>query len=388
MIGFFTMIILGIETSCDETSVALVNDQRQILAMSTWSQIAEHEPFGGVVPEIAARAHVDKIIPMIDQTIKKAFANTDIAPIKDSPSALATKDDKKAINPLAPIDAIAATLGPGLIGGLMVGAITAKALALSLQKPFLAINHLEAHALSARLAFPQLHFPYLLLLVSGGHCQLVAALGVGHYEIYGETLDDAAGEVFDKGARLLGLPQPGGPAIERAAQQGQADMFPLPTPLKGKKTYDFSFSGLKTALKNSLNTQTESGQQPPRITHHAAAALQKAIGESLVERTALAMERFRRERQESSQHNDHHHPLPFCLVGGVAANHYIRRQMEQLCQQQGYELFAPPPALCTDNGAMIAWAGMERLTHGQQDSLSARARPRWPLDETSLGQTI
>ena len=340
------MIILGIETSCDETSLALVNDRRDVLAMTTWSQIAEHRPYGGVVPEIAARAHLDKIAPLLAETFRAAH-----------------------VTPTA-INAVAATAGPGLIGGLIVGAVLGKSLSLALNKPFVAVNHLAAHALSVRLSHENITFPYLMLLVSGGHCQLVAVRGVQDYILYGETLDDSAGEVFDKGARLLGLAQPGGPSIEQAAKNGKAEMFPLPVPMQGTNNCDFSFSGLKTALKNKLQN---------KITNHnefavgdAAASLQQSIALSLKEKSAIAMERFKKDFPQKT-------PYHFCLVGGVAANQSIRQQLTMTAAKHEFTMVAPPPALCTDNGAMIAWAGVEMMQGGLTHDLNFKVQPRWPL---------
>lgn len=323
----------------------------RILAMQTWSQIAEHRDYGGVVPEIAARAHLEKITPLLSATFRAAG----IAP--------------------GDIDAVAATTGPGLIGGLIVGAVLGKALGFSLNKPFIAVNHLSAHALSVRLSHADITFPYLMLLVSGGHCQLVAVTqaknGGQDYILYGETLDDSAGEVFDKGARLLGLAQPGGPSIEQAAKNGDAKKFPLPVPMRGTADCDFSFSGLKTALKTKLQNKIDN-----RNEYHvadAAASLQQAITSSLREKSARAMARFKNDFPNIA-------PYHFCLVGGVAANQFIRQNLHQTAKDNGFELIAPPINLCTDNGAMIAWAGIEMLRQGITHDLRARVQPRWPLE--------
>ena len=342
------MIILGIETSCDETSLALVDDHRTILAMQTWSQIAEHRDYGGVVPEIAARAHLEKIAPLLAATFRQAGLST------------------------SGIDAVAATTGPGLIGGLIVGAVLGKSLSFALAKPFIGVNHLAAHALSVRLSHDGVSFPYLMLLVSGGHCQLVAVRGLQDYILYGETLDDSAGEVFDKGARMLDLPQPGGPSIEQAATHGDANNFPLPVPMQGTPHCDFSFSGLKTALKTKLQN---------KIAHHneyavadAAASLQLSITLSLQEKSAIAMKRFKKDFPKNSPYN-------FCVVGGVAANQFIRQRLERTATENNFNLIAPPINLCTDNGAMIAWAGIEMMKQGGiiTHDIHDRVQPRWPL---------
>jgi N6-L-threonylcarbamoyladenine synthase len=336
------MLILGLETSCDETAVGIVDDTRQIRANRVASQLAEHKPYGGVVPEIAARAHLDKL----DDLIRLAL------------------DDAKIT--FAELSGIAATCGPGLIGGVMVGAMTGKGIAASCGLPFIAVNHLEAHALTARLTH-DVAFPYLLLLVSGGHCQLLLVKGVGDYHLLGTTIDDAVGECFDKGAKLLGLDYPGGPALERAAAEGNAKAHPLPRPMLGRKGCDFSFSGLKTALR--LLAEKNSG---PNFTADAAASLQAAIADILADRTKNALEMLASENVKISV---------LVAAGGVASNAAIRERLVQLTgENYGLPFIAPPPALCTDNGAMVAWAGLERLRLGLKDGLDAAARPRWPLD--------
>jgi N6-L-threonylcarbamoyladenine synthase len=339
------MIVLGIETSCDETAVAVVSDGSPplIRANLVQSQLAEHAPYGGVVPEIAARAHLDHL----DRLISEALAAAGLG--------------------FADLDGVAAAAGPGLIGGLIVGTMAAKGIAWAAKKPFVAVNHLEAHALTARLS-DRVEFPYLLLLVSGGHSQLLICAGVGDYQQLGTTLDDAAGEAFDKSAKLLGLPQPGGPAIEQAARDGNPRRFPLPRPLKGRDGCDFSFSGLKTAIRDTV---AAAGTADPRTLADLAAAVELAICEALVDRTAKALRWFRA-----------HHPQGRSLVaaGGVAANARLRARLAALAENAGLAFVAPPPALCTDNGAMIAWAGIERLRRGLSDPLDAPVRPRWPLD--------
>jgi N6-L-threonylcarbamoyladenine synthase len=339
------VIVLGIETSCDETAVAVVSDPApvRIRANLIRSQLAEHAPYGGVVPEIAARAHLDHIEPLIE----RALAETEIG--------------------IDELDGIAAASGPGLIGGLIVGSMAAKGLAWASGKPFIAVNHLEAHALTARLS-DDAPFPYLLLLVSGGHTQLLVCAGVGQYRQLGTSRDDAAGEAFDKTAKLLGLGYPGGPAIERAAQGGDPRRFDLPRPLKGRSGCDFSFSGLKTAVRHI----TASGAAlTAKDIADLAAAVELAISDTILDRTVKAIRWFRR-----------HHPDGAALVaaGGVAANAMLRRRLAELAANHGLDFVAPPPTLCTDNGAMIAWAGLERLRLGLTDGLDAPVHPRWPLD--------
>jgi len=341
------MIVLGIETSCDETAAAVVSDAAggpRIRANLVFSQLEEHRPFGGVVPEIAARSHLEKI----DGLVAEALVQAGIG--------------------FADLDAVAATTGPGLIGGVMVGMMTAKAVAAVHGKPFVAVNHLEGHALTARLT-DDLAFPYLLLLVSGGHCQLLAVEGVGRYRRYGGTIDDAVGEAFDKTAKLLGLGYPGGPAVERAAAEGDPARFALPRPLLGRPGCDFSFSGLKTAVRHALESL---GEASARDRADLAASFQAAVAAVLADRTARALERFRAETGL---------PGPLVVAGGVAANATLRARLATLAAEGGGRLVAPPPALCTDNAAMIAWAGLERLRLGADDALDFPARPRWPLDE-------
>ena len=346
------MLVLGIETSCDETAVAVVegppgNGQAgmqpvgRILSNTIYSQLTEHRRFGGVVPEIAARAHLERIDGLIEQALAEAGVG------------------------LADLDGIAATGGPGLIGGVMVGVMTGKALAFAHEKPFLAINHLEGHALSVRLTEP-VEFPYLLLLVSGGHCQLLTVRGPGDFTRLGTTIDDAAGECFDKTAKLLGLGFPGGPAVEKAAAGGDPRRFALPRPMWRKPGCDFSFSGLKTAVR-----QTAEKLDPNDATAVAdlCASFQRTVGDVFVDRctNALALA-----------------PTPTLVVaGGVAANAYLRGRLEEVAAAHGARLVAPPVRLCTDNGAMIAWAGVERLRLGQIDGLDFRPRPRWPLDPST-----
>ena len=329
-------LILGLESSCDETAAALVTSERRILAHKLAGQEAQHAPFGGVVPEIAARAHVEMLTPLVEAVLDEAGIALD------------------------QVDAIAATAGPGLIGGVMVGLVTGKALAMATGKPLIAVNHLEGHALSPRLADPTLTFPYLLLLVSGGHCQLLLVGNVGHYRRLATTIDDAAGEAFDKTAKLLGLGFPGGPAVERAAAQGDAQAVPLPRPLLGSAESHFSFAGLKSAVLRAR----DSGQYRPE---DIAASFQLAVVDCLIDRTARALQQA---------------PNATALVvaGGVAANQAVREALEGLAAQHRLRFVAPPLWLCTDNAAMIAWAGAERLAAGLTDDLDVPARARWPLD--------
>ena len=346
------MRILGIETSCDETAAAIVErdgkGEGRILSNVVLSQIAEHEPYGGVVPEIAARAHVEAL----DRLVARALEDADMK--------------------LADVDAVAATAGPGLIGGLIVGLMTAKALAMAAQKPFYAVNHLEGHALTARLT-DGLPFPYLLLLVSGGHTQMVLVRGIGDYERLGTTIDDALGEAFDKTAKLLGLPYPGGPAVERMALQGDPKRFALPRPLKGEARLDFSFSGLKTAVRQ---TATELVPLSDQDVAEICASFQTAVADTLSDRVGRSLERFRNEFPDCE--------TPALVVaGGVAANKTLRVALETLCARHGFSFIAPPLDLCTDNAAMIAWAGAERAATEAPDRLDLAPRSRWPLDEKS-----
>lgn len=343
------MVILGLETSCDETAVGIVDDDRRIRANCVATQFAEHAPYGGVVPEIAARAHLDHV----DHMVHAALAEANIT--------------------LDGLSGIAATCGPGLIGGVMVGAMTGKAIAAVRNLPFIAVNHLEAHALSPRLS-DGIAFPYVLLLVSGGHCQLLLARGVGDYRHLGGTIDDAVGECFDKGAKLLGLGYPGGPMVERMARQGNARAFNLPRPFLGRPGCDFSFSGLKTAVR-ALVMEQKSEDLSPSFVANAAASLQAAIADVLADRTQNALDLLKNERQKITA---------LVVAGGVAANQAIRDRLTALASGYDLNFVAPPAALCTDNGAMVAWAGLERLRLGLTDGLDATSRPRWPLDFSSL----
>jgi N6-L-threonylcarbamoyladenine synthase len=339
------MIVLGIETSCDETAAAVVSDDRRILSSRILSQLDEHRPFGGVVPEIAARAHLEYLDSLIAESMNEAGID------------------------FAELDGVAATGGPGLIGGVIVGVMTAKAIAAVHDLPFLAVNHLEGHALTARLT-EEVDFPYLLLLVSGGHCQLLAVEGVGQYKRLGTTVDDALGEAFDKIAKMLELEYPGGPAVERAAAGGDPARFALPRPMKGRPGCHFSFSGLKTAVKHTI-AALPGGDNTHRDIADLCASFQAAAGEALIDRTRNALGMFRGLYPGAET---------LVVAGGVAANAYLRRCLADLAEAEHVRLVAPPQNLCTDNAAMIAWAGIERLRLGLADPLDFRPRPRWPLD--------
>lgn len=343
------MKILGIETSCDETAAAIVTANRQILANEIVSQLEEHRPYGGVVPEIAARAHLDYIDLMVKRALETAKLD------------------------FSDLDGIAVTGGPGLIGGVIVGVMTAKAIAFAQDLPFVAVNHLEGHALTVRLA-ENVTFPYLLLLVSGGHCQILAVEDVGRYQLYGQTVDDAVGEAFDKCARMLGLPAPGGPSVEKAARKGDATRFQFPRPMRGKPHCDFSFSGLKTAVRRTIDSLPE-GVLIFQDVADICAAFQQACADILSERSAVAMIRFR------ANHPDmHDQPLSFVIGGGVAANQTIRKALQAKASTMGFTLKAPPPRLCTDNAAMVAWAGIEYFQRQITSDFTFKPRPRWPLD--------
>lgn len=337
------MLVLGIETSCDETAVAVVDGQRRILAHNVLSQLEEHLPYGGVVPEIAARAHLDHLDALVAKTMDEAKIN------------------------YADLDGIAATAGPGLIGGVMVGLMTAKALALATGKKLIAVNHLEAHALTVRLT-NDVAVPFLLLLVSGGHCQLIMVHDIGDYELLGQTIDDAVGEAFDKVAKMMGLPYPGGPHLEKLlahADPVAAAKIELPRPLLRRKHADFSFAGLKTAVRQFIGDRLLSEQQKADLS----LAFHEAVTDILIDRLDQGLKKI--------------HKIPETLVvaGGVAANQFICNGLRNFTTQRGLQFVAPPVALCTDNAAMIAWAGIEKLQRGQTDAMEFAARPRWPLAE-------
>jgi N6-L-threonylcarbamoyladenine synthase len=336
-------IVLGIESSCDETAAAVVDGSQNIRSNVVFSQLDEHRPFGGVVPEVAARAHVQ----YLDGIVARAMREADLS--------------------YADLDAIAATGGPGLIGGVLVGTTMAKSIALAMNLPFIAVNHLEGHALTARLT-DGIGFPFLLLLVSGGHCQLLSVEGVGQYQRLGTTIDDAVGEAFDKTAKLLGLGYPGGPALEKAAMKGDQSRFTLPRPMVGRPGCDFSFSGLKTAVRHKVASVEP---MSPTDVADLAAAFQNAVAGSLTNRCANAITLFE---------GAHGLGRPFVAAGGVAANQTLRAALGKLAESRGMTFVVPPPALCTDNAAMIAWAGVERFRIGAIDSLDFTPRPRWPLD--------
>jgi N6-L-threonylcarbamoyladenine synthase len=335
------MKILGIESSCDETAVAIVTNTKQILSNIVSSQLKEHKPFGGVVPEIAARAHLQHIEVIMNRALEEAGVT------------------------LQDVDGIAVAGGPGLIGGVIVGVMMAKGLAMSLNIPFIPVNHLEAHALTPRLT-DDVPFPYLLLLASGGHCQFLVVQDVGNYTYLGGTLDDAIGECLDKTARLLGHSYPGGPIIERLALAGNSKAFTLPKPLMGQAGCSFSFSGLKTAARKVI---LENDKDLQGFQSDFCASLQKTIGDVLVDRCRNALGLAQEKRPDINT---------LVIAGGVAANQYFKAR---LAQAIGIQVISPPLGLCTDNGAMVAWAGVERLAKGLMGDLTFAPRPRWPLEE-------
>ena len=342
-------LVLGIETSCDETAASVVRrdgpGRGRILSNVVRSQLAEHRPYGGVVPEIAARAHVECLDLIVQAAMEEAGVR------------------------FQDLSGIAATAGPGLNGGLVAGLVTGKALALAAGKPFLAINHLEAHALTAGLT-DGLAPPYLMLLVSGGHTQTLLVAGVGRYRRLGTTIDDAIGEAFDKTAKLLGLGYPGGPEVERAARRGDPNRFPLPRPMVGRAEPHFSLAGLKTALRQRAEAAAPLSEQD---IADLCAAFEAAVTDIVIDRVGRAMEMAEGAFTPGQ-------PRWLAVAGGVAANKAIAAGLSGLAEARGFRLAVPPPALCTDNGAMIAWAGAERLALGLVDDLDFAARPRWPLD--------
>ncbi len=341
------MIVLGIETSCDETAAAVVTGEGEILSNIVASQIEAHRPYGGVVPEIAARAHISQI----DSVIRQALSDAKVD--------------------VSDLSAIAAAAGPGLIGGVLVGVVAAKAMAAASDIPFLAVNHLEGHALTPRLS-NDVPFPYLLLLTSGGHCQTLIVSGPGQYRRLGTTIDDAAGEAFDKSAKMMGLPYPGGPEVEKRAALGDAARFPLPRPMKGRPGFDFSFSGLKTAVRQTLDKLPASPTE--QDINDLCASFQLAVTETLAARLKPAIAEFKRV-EPLGKH--------MVVAGGVAANSALRQELTALAHKSGLDFVAPPMKLCTDNGAMIAWAGVERFKQGLTDPLDFKPRPRWPLDDNA-----
>jgi len=345
------MIVLGIESSCDDTGAAIVTDKKEILGEALQSQ-EEHKRYGGVVPEIAARAHLEHVDEIISICLQRAGIE------------------------LKNIDAIAASAGPGLIGGVIVGVMTAKALAVSLNKPFIAVNHLEGHALCARIA-NDIDFPYLLLLVSGGHCQILVVKNVGEYERLGTTIVDAAGEAFDKVAKMLNLGYPGGPIIEKMAAIGDDSRFALPHPLSNSDDCNLSFSGLKTAVRKIIESYS-----PDCIVEHAilpkqdaadiCACFQLTATQCLVGKLRRAISYFK-QKYPDGRH--------LVVSGGVASNTYLRNALHRLADDNQLEFAAPPIRFCTDNGVMVAWAGLERFRLGYTSELDFKPRPRWPLDE-------
>ena len=340
---------MGLETSCDETAAGLVlreaDGRGRLLAHVVASQMEEHAPFGGVVPEIAARSHAEAL----DKVVHAVFKEAGLTPLH--------------------VDAVAATAGPGLVGGLMVGLTAGKAMALALHKPFVAVNHLEAHALTPRLLGP-LAFPYLLLLVSGGHCQLLAVLGVGDYRRLGTTVDDAVGEAFDKVAKMLGLGYPGGPLVERAAHTGSATRFAFPRPMMGRPSADFSFAGLKTAVR--LEAEALQPLSAADVCD-LCASFQAAVVDVMCDRVRVGLHHFMEELGTL--------PHAFVVAGGVAANSLLQNALKRQTSSMGLPCLFPPQDLCGDNGAMVAWAGAERLALGLTDPFDAPVHPRWPLDE-------
>ena len=340
------MFVLGIETSCDETAAAVVNGDGKLLSSVVWTQLEEHKKFGGVVPEIAARAHLDRI----DEIIKKSLEDAGIG-FKD-------------------LSAVAVAGGPGLIGGVIVGVMIAKTISSVLNVPFIAVNHLEGHALASFIDNSSLSFPFLLMLTSGGHCQILEALGLGKYKLLGKTIDDSAGEAFDKVAKMLELGYPGGPYVEKAAALGDCNRFSLPRPLKGKPNCDFSFSGLKTAvLRIKENLGNGITLQDKR---DLAACFQKAVVDVIENRLEKAVDLFRQDCLQGEY---------VVVAGGVAANLAVRNTIIKVADKKGLKYAFPPLSLCTDNAGMIAYAGLQRLKNNLCSSLDFRPRPRWPLYE-------
>ena len=357
MANSFRGPVLGIESSCDETATAVLDESGRVLAEAVHSQEREHAPFGGVVPEIAARAHLAALPHQIRATMAKAGLT------------------------FAELGAVAASAGPGLIGGLIVGSQMAKGIAIARRLPYVAVNHLEAHALNARL--PGLlpdgaPFPYLLLLISGGHCQCVAVEGVGRYVRLGGTIDDAAGEAFDKIAKLLGLGWPGGPALEKLAALGDSSRHDFPRPLMRREGCDFSFSGLKTAVARAVE-RYPAGALPQSEAADIAASFQRAVAEVLADRAGNAMAMMRARSPAARL---------LVVAGGVASNGAIRTALTQAADARGFQMVAPPVRLCTDNAVMVAWAGLERLRLGWTDGIGFAPRPRWPLDEPGMDRTV
>ncbi len=333
------MRVLGIETSCDETGVAIYDDQQGLLADVLYSQIKLHADYGGVVPELASRDHIRKTIPLIKEAMEKANCSPE------------------------QIDAVTYTAGPGLVGALLVGSLTARSIAMAWGKPAVPVHHMEGHLLAPMLEDNPPEFPFLALLVSGGHTLLVEVDGIGEYQILGESIDDAAGEAFDKTAKLLGLDYPGGPALSRLAEKGTPGRFSFPRPMTDRPGLDMSFSGLKTFAKNTIDSEDKDEQTQADI----ALAFQQALVDTLIIKCRRALKQTGLKR--------------LVIAGGVSANKALREQLGELLASRGGQVYYPRPAFCTDNGAMIAYAGMQRFKAGQTVGLSVQAMPRWPLDE-------
>ncbi len=337
------MNVLGIETSCDETGIALYSTDRGLLAHALYSQIEVHREYGGVVPELASRDHVRKTLPLIDEVLAGAD--------------LGAKD----------VDAIAYTAGPGLVGALMVGATLARGLALGWGVPALGVHHMEGHLLAPMLEEERPEFPFVALLVSGGHTQLVRVDGIGMYKLLGESVDDAAGEAFDKAAKMLGLPYPGGPHVARLAEGGTKDRFEFPRPMVNRPGLDFSFSGLKTHTLTTIRSLEGDGELSEQDRADVARAFEEAVVSTLVIKCRRALEQENLSR--------------LVMAGGVSANRKLRQQLANTLSKQGAEVFYPGLAFCTDNGAMIAYAGAQRLAAGQCDGPDVQVRPRWPMTD-------
>ena len=337
------MLVLGLETSCDETGVALFDTRYGLLADALYSQVDVHAEYGGVVPELASRDHIRKILPLIEQVFAEAGRET------------------------AELDGIAYTAGPGLVGALMVGATIAKSLAWSWGIPVLGVHHMEGHLLAPMLEDEHPDYPFIALLVSGGHTQLVRVDGIGEYRMLGESLDDAAGEAFDKAAKMLGLPYPGGPHIARMAQQGDPDRFTFPRPMVNRPGLDFSFSGLKTYTLNTVAECRDAGELTEQDKHDIARAFEEAVVDTLMIKCRRAL------REENLK--------TLVIAGGVSANTRLRERLEKAMAKEHARVFYPALAFCTDNGAMIAYAGAQRLAAGQVDTQETRVRPRWPMEE-------
>jgi len=341
--GVMTMRVLGIETSCDETGIAVYEDGRGLLAQAVYSQVEIHAEYGGVVPELASRDHIRKTLPLIHQVLDESGLNR------------------------AHIDGVAYTAGPGLIGALLVGSALGRSLAWAWKVPAIGVHHMEGHLLAPLLEDPAPEFPFVALLVSGGHTQLVDVLGIGRYRILGESLDDAAGEAFDKTAKILGLPYPGGPELARLAEHGDPERFRFPRPMTDRPGLEFSFSGLKTFTLNTLHRELPQAADPEQTRADIARAFEEAVVDTLVIKCRRALRETGRKR--------------LILAGGVSANRRLRERMNQAITAEGGQTYYPRPALCTDNGAMIAFAGCQRLLAGQTEPLAFKPRARWPMEE-------